>query len=118
MSTVIAVISAVGSTVMCSLGVLSFLNHRFDRRFDLMKKAIESQDAQVRLEAAERHAMDKRLQVIETKVNLLPTNDRVDRLFEVMSQMGSRIAVVETSSKATASGVQRIENYLLDKGKS
>ena len=109
------ILIVLGSIVATVIAALTFVNSRIDRRFTLVRASIERQGEDSRNEMAGRHAIDRRLQAVETRVAHMPTHEEVRQMREQLAAMGAKLAVVEERSTATAAGVKRIEEFLLSK---
>jgi hypothetical protein len=113
---IIALLGGMGGVFVACV---KFVNSRLDHRFGLVNGVLDKQDEDIRAEVAERHALDLRLQAIETRVAHMPTNEDVRQVHDQLASMGAKLAVVGERSTATAAGVRRIEEFLLtNKGNS
>ena len=60
------------------------------------------------------HSLDKRMTVIEERVEHMPTREEVTQVKGAINVLDAKVTAVQTSSAIVQTGVQRIEKFLMD----
>lgn len=118
-----AQVGALGISVMLNLWL--YFAVRSDSRWKAMFEAISQGDGQLAAELAriDRHhgatqsVIDRRLSVLETRVEAMPTHDDLTEILGQLSRIDRTLAGVGERSETTQESVRRIERYLLEKSR-
>lgn len=97
----------VALVVSVSLNVWIYGRSRNDRRWEVMHERLDG--------FGNRHAeLDKRLAVIETEVDSMPTQRDLVQIRDRLAHIDKNVAGLDERTGSTLASVRRIEQYLLE----